>query len=830
MTLQQNPQLKLAYDFVQHTNKNVFLTGKAGTGKTTFLRNLKETSPKRMVVVAPTGVAAINAGGVTIHSFFQLPFGPHIPEHKQEQPGTYNPFPAQSYNNYKKFNRDKINLIKSLDLLVIDEISMVRADMLDAIDEVLRRYRDHSKPFGGVQLLLIGDLHQLSPIIKDDEWNLLKEYYETIYFFSSRALKKSQHVNIELKEIFRQSDAHFINLLNQIRHHEIDEYLLTELNARYIKDFRPHDDEGYIILTTHNNKAQEVNQLKLSAISEPEMYFEADVEDEFPPEIFPTEGELLLKEGAQVMFVKNDSARERLYYNGKIGKITRIDDNIIYVRCPDDNFDIPVGRVTWHNVRYSLNELTKEIEEKIIGTFTQYPLKLAWAITIHKSQGLTFEKAIIDAKSSFAFGQVYVALSRCKTLEGLVLSTPILYNSIRTDQTIAEFTDDISRNIPDLGLLEEAKIDFQKTLIFEMFDFEEMKKRYYILRKIAIEFSSSLDTSVINELNDLEVRARTEVYDIAEKFRLQIERITGDKVPEENSELQERIKKASAFFVAKIALVINQVAQNLNIETDNKAVKKEVIDALTKFQREVFIKIACMKFGLDGFTTIGYLQTKANADIDFKGTSKLTSLPKSIISKNIENAELYEELKTWRNALADENNMPTYMVVPFKVLVDLATYLPTTIAELGTIKGMGKTKVNQFGEDIIAIISKYCELNNIEKAQIEIPVVRKKEKKQKGDTRKLSYELYKEGNSIAEIAKVRGVVNSTIEGHLAHYVGTGELDINEFVSKAKVDRITDFYNKNMLFSLGDAKRLLGESISYADIRFVLMYMEFCNKQ
>jgi aspartate carbamoyltransferase catalytic subunit len=825
MTLQQNPQLELAYDFVQHTNKNVFLTGKAGTGKTTFLHSLKQTSPKRMVVVAPTGVAAINAGGVTIHSFFQLPFGPHIPEQKQEQQGAYNPFPAQSYNNYKKFSRDKINLIKSLDLLVIDEISMVRADMLDAIDEVLRRYRDHSKPFGGVQLLLIGDLHQLSPIIKDDEWHLLKNFYDTIYFFSSRALKKSQHVNIELKEIFRQSDAHFINLLNQIRHHDIDEYLLTELNARYVKDFRPDDDEGYIILTTHNNKAQEVNQSKLKAIPESEVYFDADVEDEFPPEIYPTEAELVLKEGAQVMFVKNDIARERLYYNGKIGTITNIDEGIIYVRCPGDNFDIPVGRVTWHNVRYSLNEETKEIDEKIIGTFTQYPLKLAWAITIHKSQGLTFEKAIIDAKSSFAFGQVYVALSRCKSLEGLVLSTPIMYNSIRTDQTIAEFTDDISRNIPDLGLLEEAKIDFQKTLILEMFDFEEIKKRFYILRKVALEFSNSLDISLFNEINDLEVNARTEVYDIAEKFRMQLERLFGEKVPEENNELQERIKKASTFFVAKIALVINHVAQNLNIETDNKSIKKVVSEALTKFQREIFIKMACMKLGLDGFTNIGYLQAKANADIDFKGTTKVTSVLKTVLPKNVDQPELFNELKKWRDNLAEENAMPTYMVVPYKVLVLLTSYLPVSLNELESIKGMGKAKVNQFGEDIIGIITKYCAEHHIEKSPMEIAVPRKKEKKQKGDGRKLSFELFKEGNSITAIAKIRGLVNTTVEGHLAHYVGTGELDLFEFVPREKADKIIDFYDRNMLFSLSDAKRLLGDDISYADIRFVLKYLE-----
>jgi hypothetical protein len=829
MSLQQNPQLKLAYEFVQHTNKNVFLTGKAGTGKTTFLHNLKESSPKRMVVVAPTGVAAINAGGVTIHSFFQLPFGPHIPEGMQKQSSSFNSDPRQSFNNYKKFNRDKINLIKSLDLLVIDEISMVRADMLDAIDEVLRRYKNHSKPFGGVQLLLIGDLHQLSPIVKDDEWNILKDYYETIYFFSSNALKKSQHVNIELKEIFRQSDAHFIDLLNQIRNNDIDEYSLTELNERYIPGFKPDDDEGYIILTTHNNKAQEVNQFKLNNIKHPEIAFNADIDADFPQEIFPTEAELLLKEGAQVMFVKNDTARERLYYNGKIGKITHIEDDIIYVKCPTDTFNIPVSRVTWHNVKYSLNELTKEIDEKITGSFTQFPLKLAWAITIHKSQGLTFEKAIIDAKSSFAFGQVYVALSRCKSIEGLVLSSPILYSSIRNDQTIAEFTNDINRNVPNAGHLEEAKIDFQKSLIFELFDFEEIKKRFYIFRKTATEFSNILDTTLFDELNRIDSNARTDIYQVAEKFKLQLDRLTKEKLPEENIELQERVKKASVFFIDKVDKLIYNNIQNLNIETDNRAVKKTINESLSKLQREVFIKIGCMKFGLDGFTTIGYLRAKANADIDFKESTRITSVPKLIVPKNLEHSELYLELKAWRNAIADENSMPTYMVVPYKVLVDLATYLPFSIPELEMIKGMGKAKINQYGEEIIAIITKYCEQYKIEKPQIDLQPVRKKEKKPKADPKVLSFELYKEGKTISEIAQIRGFVNSTIEGHLSHYVGTGELDVYKFVPKDKVDAITEFYSLNTVTFLGEAKRLLGDHISYADIRFVLKHLEWNSK-
>lgn len=379
METARNEQLDLALSFVQFTNKNIFLTGKAGTGKTTFLHNLKKSSQKRMAVVAPTGVAAINAGGVTIHSFFQLPFGPYIPGNKSQP--------------FKRFNRDKINLIRSLDLLVIDEISMVRADTLDGIDEVLRRYRDHSKPFGGVQLLMIGDLHQLSPVTRDDDWNILKDFYSNLYFFSSRALQKTELINIELKHIYRQADSTFIGLLNDVRNNKITQQVLDQLNKRYLPDFNPGDDEGYITLTTHNKTAQEINEQKLEGITTPSHRFKAVVQGDFPEFSYPTIFELEIKPGAQVMFVKNDPSRERIFYNGKIGRIQKIVNEVIYVKCPGESNEIAVEPLEWENIRYELNPDTKEVEEKKAGSFTQYPLKLAWAITIHKSQGLTFEKS-----------------------------------------------------------------------------------------------------------------------------------------------------------------------------------------------------------------------------------------------------------------------------------------------------------------------------------------------------------------------------------------------------------------------------------------------------
>jgi ATP-dependent exoDNAse (exonuclease V) alpha subunit len=413
MNYPDNPQLQMAYNFLELTNQNVFLTGKAGTGKTTFLQNLKRNSPKRMVVLAPTGVAAINAGGATIHSFFQMPFGPHIPELtlvQDEKNGDRAIF---------KLNKMKIDIIRTLDLLIIDEISMVRADLLDGIDEVLRRYRNTTRPFGGVQLLMIGDLQQLAPVVKDDEWNILKAYYETAFFFSSRALRKTSYITVELKHIYRQSDRFFIDILNQIRNNRVSQETFIELNKRYIPGFTPNEKDGYITLTTHNYQSNELNQFRLGQIAEKAFVPKATVEGNFPVHAYPTELELELKKGAQVMFVKNDPSPEKLYYNGKIGKITHIEDEIVYVNCPGDTDEIPVGRAEWQNTSYTIDNETKEIKETIEGTFVQYPLKLAWAITIHKSQGLTFEKVVIDAAQAFSHGQVYVALSRCKHLMAL---------------------------------------------------------------------------------------------------------------------------------------------------------------------------------------------------------------------------------------------------------------------------------------------------------------------------------------------------------------------------------------------------------------------------
>ncbi len=809
----ENPQLALASEFVQFTDRNIFLTGKAGTGKTTFLHQLKKTCPKRMVVVAPTGVAAINAGGSTIHSFFQLPFGPHIPNQSDK-----------SQQN-RRMNRDKINLIKSLDLLIIDEISMVRADTLDSIDEVLRRYRDRTKPFGGVQLLMIGDLHQLSPVVKDDEWRLLKDYYTNIYFFNSHALSQTFPINIELKHIYRQSDEFFINILNAVRENKIDTETLEKLNSRYIPNFNPNENEVYITLSSHNASANLINSNKLESLKGKAYTFTAEVNGDFPEISYPNALELVFKIGAQVMFVKNDVSREKLYFNGKIGTVTKIKEDTIYVKCPGDYQEIAVSQTEWQNFKYELNNSTKEIEENVIGTFLQYPLKLAWAITIHKSQGLTFDKAIIDANAAFAHGQVYVALSRCRTFEGLVLHSPINYNSVKTDGNVATFTKNAEENAPDQNHLIASKITFQQNLLYELFDFKVLKGSLFLVKKLSEENHQTIVDSFLEEINKIREFGDETIYEVSEKFKRQIHsQLQSDGLPEENEELQERIKKGCTYFSEQLATIETRLKET-DFDSDNKTVKKSINEALENLNREIFVKQSALKLCSDGFQTLAYLKTKSNAEIDFNNAKKTEAIT---VSKprpappGVKHAALFQTIKKWRDELASDQNMPVYQVLPQKVLTDLANMLPSNYDELESIKGIGKVKVKQYGNELLIMIAEFCESNNIEQKGIKGLI---STKISKTDTKRVSLDLFKEGKSIEEIAKERGFVGSTIETHLTHYIGSGEVEVTDFIDKTKVDTIMDYLVEKKPISINQTKEALGADISFGEIRAVMKQLE-----
>lgn len=818
--MEKNAQLELARNFVLFTDKNIFLTGKAGTGKTTFLQNLKHDCPKRMAIVAPTGVAAINAGGVTIHSLFQMPFGPYLAE--SVAGGA-----ADNPSRNRKFNRDKIKLIQSLDLLVIDEISMVRADLLDGIDEVLRRYKNRTKPFGGVQLLMIGDLHQLSPVVKDEDWRILRPYYTNLYFFSSKALQQAAPVSIELKHIYRQSDSFFINILNKVRENKIDQEVLNQLNERYISDFDPDKNEGYITLTTHNNTAQEINNTHLKALKGKSYFFTAQISGEFLEYSYPTDHELELKHDAQVMFVKND--REKRFYNGKIGKITKIEQERIFVKCPGDTDEIEVYATDWENLKYELNEESKEVQESVIGKFTQIPVKLAWAITIHKSQGLTFEKAVIDAASSFAHGQVYVALSRCKTFEGMVLRSPIYMNSVKTDGTISSFTKQAEENSPTESHLSEAKASFQQSMLFELFDFKSIKSRLFYCLKQIQEHSNILPASTIEGVETIKAEAEKDIYTFSEAFQRELLRLLeGNVLPEENPFLQERVKKGCNYFFEKVQVIFFENFKALSLDTDNKAVNKTIREVTDNFRKEVISKMAALHTCKEGFNTNGYIKAKVNAEIDFQTaesttSTKSTTTKTSLSTTGISNPELYKRLKSWRDSVAEERNVPVYIILPSKSVLELIEKLPASLQQLEKVKGIGKQKVKEFGSQILSIIQTYCEEKKIERPAeaeevFDVPQI-------KLDTKRVSLEMFLAGSSIEEIAKQRNFTTSTIEGHLSHFIPTGEIEIYQLVTKEKVAMVTDFLQNNKPLSLTEIKNNLGDEFSYREIRIVLKHLE-----
>ncbi|MCE4566300.1 helix-turn-helix domain-containing protein [Maribellus sp. CM-23] len=812
--MQTNKQLELAFDFIQYTGQNVFLTGKAGTGKTTFLKNLKLRSPKRMIVVAPTGVAAINAGGVTIHSFFQLNFGPQI-----GQPG--------EDSRQMRFSKEKINIIRSLDLLVIDEISMVRADVLDAIDRVMRRFRNRQKAFGGAQVLMIGDLQQLAPVVKRDEWELLRAEYNTVYFFSSKALRETSYVSIELTQVFRQQDDKFISILNKVRENLLDEAARTELNSRCNPHFKPTDEEGYITLCTHNAQAQRMNEQKLRSLSSGEKTFDARIEGNFPEYSFPTEASLRLKEGAQVMFVKNDPEAEKRFFNGKIGRITSFDEDTVRVQCPGEEDEIEVTPLLWENVKYTIDKDAAEIKEEVEGSFSQIPLKLAWAITIHKSQGLTFDKAIIDAEASFAHGQVYVALSRCRTLDGLVLRTPIAGRSIISDKTVNGFIQEVEANPPGEKELEVAKQAFQREQLGELFRFyREMYLVNQILKTID-ENAGSFTQPVINGFREMKSLIQNELIEVAEKFQIQIDQyLKANPDVGKNEKLDERIKKAADYFETKVQAIIVDALDELDLEVDNRALRKQITGRADDLKAEALIKLAAYAVCKEGFSVKEIMEARAHVLIDTASVKRKASKAKEVLSsEHIPHPDLYNHLRAWRYEKSVAEGIPPYMIFAQRSLLELVHYLPVDKASLKLINGMGPKKIEQFGAEIIEEIRGYCEENHIDRGEIPLKENPKKEKKPKVDTKKVSLEMFQSGKTVAEIAKERAYTENTIEGHLAHFVKTGELDVFQFLTKEKLEKMLEYFKNTKERNLTPAREALGNEFSYGDLRIGLSYLE-----
>ncbi|MFK7750860.1 MAG: helix-turn-helix domain-containing protein [Kordia sp.] len=800
-----NKELDLAFNFIEKTNRNLFLTGKAGTGKTTFLHKIKATSLKRMVVVAPTGVAAINAKGVTIHSFFQLPFEPFIPNAT-----------GRNTKVQRKFSKTKIDIIKSLDLVIIDEISMVRADVLDGINEVLCRYRNNQKPFGGVQLLLIGDLQQLSPVVRPNEWQLLKDYYQTAYFFSSLAYQKAAILAIELKYIYRQQNQEFIAILNEIRNNTLSTASAEILNKQYQPKFNPTKEDGYITLTTHNNRADAINQKELDNLKTPKSEYTASITGDFNEKIYPNSENLVLKEGAQVMFIKNDSSLEKRYYNGKIGTVIHLEEDTITVKCSEDDI-IEATYETWENIKYTLNKETKEISNHIEGTYTQIPLRLAWAITIHKSQGLTFDKAIIDAEASFAHGQTYVALSRCKTLEGIVLKTPIKAANIISDTTVNSFTERLEENEPSEADLNASKKAYQLDLMGEVFDYHPFL--YPVKRLIDIYYknTNTLSGNILKPLESIKDKGIIPLLKINNSFKNQLESLAQTvENPEEDATIETRFKKAVAYFKAQTNEQIATVLSTLTFSTDNQAISKDFERQLKDLEDKLAIKTKILEALSDNFSTENYLKIRANSILEVSEVKVV----KREIATSTSHEELFENLRLFRSSISSSENIPPFQVFTQKSLFEMCELLPATAKQLKKVHGMGKVRVEKYGEEILEIINEYASKNNLS-SKLENVVV----KVEKQNTKETSFNFFKEGLSIEEIAEKRALAASTIFGHLAHYVTEGVLDITEILSEEKVTKGLEIIKKSTFESLNELKEIAGAQFSYNELRILVKYSE-----
>ncbi len=722
-----NSELDLAWQFVERTGVNVFLTGKAGTGKTTFLRRIKERSPKRMVVVAPTGVAAINAGGVTIHSFFQFPLAPYIPNTS-----------FRGSDEKYRFSKEKKNIIRTLDLLVIDEISMVRADLLDQIDAVLRLHKDKHRPFGGVQLLMIGDLSQLAPVVKESEWALLREYYATPYFFGSLALQQTQHVTIELQHVYRQTDHTFINILNEVRENRLTAESLALLNARVIAPQRGKTgtvaseplplgggwegthEGAYIRLTTHNATANRYNEERMDALKSTRFSFKATVTGSFPETSYPAEETLVLKKGCQVMFLKNDSQGSR-YYNGKLGEVTFVDGSKICVRGLEDNTKVEVEPEVWTNAHYVIDKETKEIREEIEGEFRQYPLRLAWAITIHKSQGLTFDRAVLDVNAAFAAGQVYVALSRLRSLQGLVLTAPLSASAVLTDTAVSNYMNmELEQARHTADSLSTLQRDYYLYQLTELFTFKELEWDFHRVLRLIDEHLYKVYPLLLKMYKQADEQFAREIAAVSATFYrqyaalvMQADDYTTDKL------LAERIHKAAVYFADQLDTLLKPLIERTRLDSDNKEIKERIAESVYALQQSFALKRHLLaRVIARGFSVTAYLKEKAvgllRTEQPAKRERKSRAVEKIEVDRNsdIKHPKLFHKLRAWRASRAEELGRPVYGVLTQKALIGIVNELPISGKELLRMPGFGKKSLDMFGKEILAIVQEYIDDNH----------------------------------------------------------------------------------------------------------------------
>lgn len=701
----QNSDFELAYRIVEHTGMHLFLTGRAGTGKTTFLRRLIEKSTKRIVVSAPTGIAAVNAGGVTLHSLFQLDFGPFIP--------------GVIKKSGIKFRGEKLKVVRNMDILVIDEISMVRADLLDSVDDALRRLRKREEPFGGVQLLLIGDLRQLPPVTIEKEWSLLKEHYATPYFFSSHALANCQYVTIELQKVYRQEEKSFLELLNAIRDGKPSASVLEKLNRRYKPDFKS-DGQTWIQLTTHNNSAANINAEYMRALDSSPVIFSAETSGDFPESAYPAEEKLLLKEGAQVMFIKNDIGQDKRFYNGMLGVIKSINysENKVVVTASNGSGDIEVVPMEWSNCKYVLNEENGELEEEIVGQFKQIPLRAAWAITIHKSQGLTFDHVIIDAAGAFAHGQTYVALSRCRTYNGMVLSSKLPASSIINDFTVSRFLEGNTKNRPNEQQLQNMEKYYSISLLDSLFSFKELRSVFDDLRIVLSSSFILIYPKLISKFEAQKSHIIEKMEIPGTKFRSQYGRLIIDEAS--GNSLTDRLRAAANYYLPLLA-ELRRVVGDVPDDFDNKATKDRVngyVDVLLNIIAEKRSQFQALREKAFTPSILLRARTMALPSINSKKKSKQIAhtIDKATLAESTDfegNKDVYNAIKMWRRAKALEQGVSQFSILPLKAISELSKTLPRNRREFISTPWCGKKRAELYSEEICNLIDEVLADDNL---------------------------------------------------------------------------------------------------------------------
>jgi hypothetical protein len=765
--------------------------------------------------VAPTGVAAINAGGTTIHSFFQLPFTPFIPPADK----TKSSEESKRLMGTIKLTNVRRAVMQQLELLIIDEVSMVRADVLDAIDVVLRSVRrTFHLPFGGVQVFFIGDMYQLPPVTREEEWSLISAYYKSPFFFDANVVKELHPVYIELDKIFRQKEQTFVDLLNRVRNNELDEISANILNSRYNPD--PNAEKDAIVLATHNYIADSINSSELEKINSPLVEYKAVVKNQFSEKSYPVEEVIRLKLGAKVMFVKNDSSKR--FFNGKIGVVCKLEKEVISVMCDGESFPIRVTTEIWKNIQYGMNKTTNQIQEDVLGSFEQYPLRLAWAITIHKSQGLTFDKVEIDAEKAFSAGQVYVALSRCRSLEGIVLRSKISLHSLANNDKVVEF----ARQKPEEKVVErfltEGKSNYVQKLIVELFDFNQLVYLTNDLVKGMEQYQLYFSSENLVWVNNFKANV-IELRSIAQKFERQItqlfENVTDELV------VDERLEKASRYFQNELNVFLEKI-KTTPLITESKEAGREISGVLEHIFRFVYTRHHLLKSCITKFSLSEYVVIKNSVSIP-EYTPTVYAIRQRKIDSSIPHPALYEQLQDLRDTICEEENTPIYLVANKAALLDLCTHLPRTKANLLEMKGFGKAKVNSIGPRFLKIINDYIEEHNLE-SDLEFAFQKTSQKAKKSigqtqgkdsDTKTLSFELFKEVKSIEQVAKARALATTTIEGHLAHFVKTGQLSIRDLMDEEKENHLSIIFKDTPSFnSFKEVIEKCREGITYGDLK------------